>query len=228
MKEIVDLSGPIVSGLWGYYSLPGLEDIVPQTKIEHIAYIEKEGFFSSMLHMSTLTGSYVEGGSHILKDGKNVNDYSVEDFIKPAKVLHVKGVGPKGLVTTEKLEEAAKGIIIDKKDALLIDTGYGVYWDKENYVIDGPNYTPSALEWIIEKDPSIFGVDVPCIEGQWSEGAEEGKGDLLAKLFNNDTLLVAPLVNLDKIKSSSGTVFCLPINVKGISGAPGRVVFIGE
>ncbi len=228
MREIVDLSGVIVSDLWGYYSLPGLEDIVPRVKVEHFAQIEDVGFFSSILHLNTLTGSYIEAGSHILKDGKKIDDYSMEDFIKPAKILHVKGVGPKGLVRPEMLEEAAEGIVINEGDALLIDTGYGAYWNKENYVINGPNYLPSAVEWICDKKPSILGVDVPCIEGQWSEGVEEGKGNLLSMIFESGALLTAPLVNLDKIKSASGTVFCLPLNVKGVSAAPGRVVFIGD
>jgi len=167
----------------------------------------------------------VESGTHMIENSKNLDEYSVEDFIKPAKIIRVPGVREKSVVTREMLE-MNETLKIEKGDALLIDTGYGKRWNKPGYVLKGPNYSQNALEWINEKDISILGVDVPCIEGQWSEGKEEGKGDLIKALFEKDVLLVAPLINLDKIKSKTGTVFCLPINIKGTSGAPGRVIFI--
>jgi kynurenine formamidase len=44
-------------------------------------------------------------------------------------------------------------------------------------------------------------------------------------LFKRNVLLVAPLVNLDQVKSDRGTLYCLPLNVAGTSGAPARVVW---
>ena len=109
---------------------------------------------------------------------------------------------------------------------LLIDTGYGIYWNKDNYVLNGPNYAPSALEWICEQDPSIFGVDVPCIEGQWSEGVEEGKGGLLSKLFKNDAILVAPTCESgeNQIAIRHCLLFYLSM-LRGVSGGSGESCF---
>ncbi len=101
-------------------------------------------------------------------------------------------------------------------------------WNKPGYVLQCPNMLRSALEWVLDRDISIFGVDVPCIEASWSEDDEEEKGGLLGELFKRGVLLVAPLVNLDRIKSDSGKLVCLPLSIRGTSGAPARVVFIED
>ncbi len=44
-------------------------------------------------------------------------------------------------------------------------------------------------------------------------------------IFRRNALLVAPLVNLEKIKSDRGMLYCLPLLVAGTSGSPARVVF---
>jgi kynurenine formamidase len=86
----------------------------------------------------------------------------------------------------------------------------------------------SALEWVLEHEISLFGVDIPCIEASWSEDDSEGKGSMLRTLFERDILLLAPLVNLENVRSRSGTLICLPLKLKGTSGAPCRALFVEE
>jgi kynurenine formamidase len=127
---------------------------------------------------------------------------------------------------------------IDRGDALIIETGWGKMWNKPGYVLQCPNMLKpgyvlqcpnmlkGALEWVLEKDISIFGIDVPCIEASWSEDDEAEKGGLLGEMFKQGVLLVAPLVNLDRVEVDRGTLFCMPMAVKGTSGAPARVLFM--
>ena len=115
---------------------------------------------------------------------------------------------------------------IDRGDALIIDTSWGSMWNKPGYVLQCPNMLKSALQWVLEKDISIFGIDVPCIEASWSEEDEGEKGGLLSEMFRQGVLLVAPLVNLSMIKANTGTLFCLPLSLKGTSGAPARVLYM--
>ncbi len=224
--RIVDLSGRVESGLWGYHELPGLEKIVPRAAVETIATVSENGFFASRVVLSTISGTYVEAGSHILENGRNLEDYSVDDFIRPAKVIKLPGVKPKTLVDADLLEKHAP--VIEKGEALVIGTEWGKRWNKPGYVLECPNYSRDGLEWILSRDISILGVDVPCIEASWSEDDDESKGGLLGEMFSRGILLVAPLINVEKIRGSSGTLVCLPLNLKYTSGAPGRVVFMEE
>ncbi len=224
MRKFVELSGVIEEGLWGYHELPGLENIVPRVAIETVATVKEQDFFSSKIVVSTISGTYLEAGSHILEKGRNLDSYSIEEFIKPVKIVKLPEQPAKSLIDNSMLDAHAPKI--DRGDALIIETGWGKMWNKPGYVLQCPNMLKSALEWVLEKDISIFGIDVPCIEASWSEDDEEEKGGLLGEIFKQGVLLVAPLVNLDRVEADRGTLFCMPLSVKGTSGAPARVLFM--
>lgn len=44
MEKIIDLSGMLENGLWGYHELPGLEEIVPPVEVRTIATVKKNEF----------------------------------------------------------------------------------------------------------------------------------------------------------------------------------------
>lgn len=226
MERFIDISGKIENRLWGYYSLPGLEGIVPGVEIAPIASVREDGFFASKITVSSISGTYLESGSHILEKGKNLDEYSLDDFIKPVRYIRLPVQDRKSLVRASLLIEHAG--TMKKGEALIVDTGWWREWNKPGYVLECPNFASDALDWVIEQCPSIFGVDVPCIESSWSEDAEESKGGLLGELFAGGSLLVAPLVNLGGILKERGRLFCLPLPVTGTSGAPARVLYCEE
>jgi kynurenine formamidase len=226
MKNVIDLSGPMQNGLWGYHELPGLEGIVPHVEVETIATVKEDGFFSSRVVLSTISASYVEAGSHIIENAKNLDEYPPERFIRPAKIVRLPVQKPKARIGSALLKEHTPEI--ESGDALIIDTGWGRMWNKPGYVLQCPNLLGEALEWVLEKDISIFAVDIPCIEASWSENDEETKGGLLAEIFGREILLTAPLVNLERVKNHTGTLICPPLSIKGTSGAPARIVFVED
>jgi len=231
MKNIVDLSGMIENGLWGYDSLPGLENIVPQTKVETIATIAKDEFFASKIEVASISGTYLEAGSHMLEHARNLDDYKITDFIKPVKILRLPPQEPKAMINRKMFEDNAPEI--HPGEALIIDTGWWRKWNKPGFVLDSPNFSTDALEWILQQKISILGVDVTVIEGAWTDEAGEPdpgleKGSLLGALFETGALMAAPLVNLGEVKEDRGTLICMPLKVKGTSGAPARIVFMSE
>ncbi|MGQ9615536.1 MAG: cyclase family protein [Spirochaetota bacterium] len=227
MKRYIDLTGKLENGLWSYRVLPGLESLIPPVSIQTIASVMENGFFASKISFSTISGTYVESGSHILDNGKMLDEYHIEDFIKPANIIHLPVQKPRALIDETLLKSHAPAGNF-KGEALLIDTGWGKNWNREGYVLECPNFTRGAIEWVISRGISMFGVDVPCIEGAWSEDVAEEKGGLLSMLFKSDILLVAPLINLEKVKGNMGILYALPLYVAGTSGAPARVVFEEE
>jgi kynurenine formamidase len=226
MKIVIDLTGQMENGMWGYFELPGLAELVQPVRIEEAANVREHGFFSSKISLSTVSACYVEAGSHILEGGRLLEEYPVERFIRPAKIVRLPEQKPRALIGGESLERAAPAI--EKGDALIVDTGWGRMWNRPGYVLTCPNFRKSALRWVLDRNISILAVDVPCIETSWSEDAEEEKGNLLAELFRQDVLLVAPLVNLEKVRGDGGTLVCLPLSVKSVSGAPARVVLMQD
>lgn len=108
MKKIIDLSGRLQEGLWGYYQLPGLENIIPGIEVKTVATVEKDGFFASKIGFSSISGTYMEAGSHILEKGKTLDEYSVEDFIKPVKIIKLPVQKEKALIDAALLEKTRR------------------------------------------------------------------------------------------------------------------------
>ncbi|MBN1834672.1 MAG: cyclase family protein [Spirochaetales bacterium] len=226
MKRYVDLSGKLENGLWSYRELPGLETIIPEVEIETVATVARDGFFASKVSAASISGTYLEAGAHILEDARNLDDYSVEDYIKPATIIRLPRQGEKALIQAELL--AAHAPQIGKGEALIVDTGWGSRWNTPGFVLQCPNFSRSAVEWLLEHEPAICGFDVTCIESSWSEDAVEEKGGLLGLLFKTGALLLAPLVNLDKTRQDRGMLYALPLSAEGMCGAPVRAVWEEE
>ena len=49
---------------------------------------------------------------------------------------------------------------------------------------------------------------------------------MLVPLFQRGILLLAPLVNLDRIQTPRGQLIALPLNIQAVSGAPCRAIFV--
>ena len=226
MKRYTDLSGLVENGLWSYQDLPGLEKIIPLASIETIATVAKDEFFASKITLSSITGTYLESGAHIIEGGRTLDSYGVADFIRPAKIIRLPRQPEKALVDAPLLEAHAPRI--EKGDAVIVQAGWGHRWNGPGYVLSCPNLSKKAVEWILSHGISIFGTDVPCIESAWSDDGASEKGGLLGMMFRKNVLLAAPLVNLEQVKATSGVLYCLPLRVKGTSGAPARVVFEEE
>ena len=43
MKSIVDLSGTIENGMWGYHEIPGAENIIPKVRVEPVSSVKENG-----------------------------------------------------------------------------------------------------------------------------------------------------------------------------------------
>jgi kynurenine formamidase len=223
MKRYIDLSGLVENGLWSYRELPGLQAIIPLASIDTIATVKENSFFSSKISLSTITGTYMESGAHIIEGAKTLDEYPVADFIRPAKIIRLPRQKEKAFIDDTTLAAGAPNI--DWGDAVIVDSGWGSRWNRPGYVRQCPTFSRKAVEWLLARGIAILGTDVPCIESSWSEDAVGEKGGLLGMMFRKDVLLAAPLVNLDEVKGQSGMLYCLPMRVKGTSGAPARIVF---
>lgn len=226
MTEFTDITGRLEPGMWDYRVFPGLEDVIPALSVETMATVDEHGFFGSRIVTSSITGTYLEASSHVLADGRTLDSYTVADFIRPARLLRLGRLAADTLIDRDMLERAAP--TIEPGDALLIDTGWYEQWNAPGYVEHCPKMLPSALEWLLEQQIGLLGVDVPAIEAAWSDGDDSAKGGLLTRLFAQGCLLLAPIVALDKVGADHGRLIALPLPVAGTSGAPVRAILEWE
>ena len=155
-RKIIDLSGELENNLWGYYSLPGMENIVPPVEISTIATVENQGFFASKISVSTISGTYLEAESHVISNGRNLDQYSLDQCILPAKVIQLPTQKPKALISVDLLTQHAPEI--NPGDALLIGTGWDQQWNKPGFVLDSPNLIERPSSGLSTKELLCWGL----------------------------------------------------------------------
>jgi arylformamidase len=222
MPTMIEISGDIEPGLWDYNSLELRGARFPPVTVTRFASISEHGFDAHAISFSTLSGTYTETGAHLIAGEPTVDQLAIHELIRPAKVLRLGQLAPRSLIRTAELERADPGL--QPGDALIIDTGWGARWNSAGYVIDAPAFSATTLDWFLAQPFSILALDTPVMECQWC--GPDDAGELLRPLYERGMILIAPVVNLDQIDSSSGTLISLPLPVKGVAAVPGRVVFV--
>jgi kynurenine formamidase len=214
--------------MWSYNTLPANLDVrLPEFEVQKATRIEDTGFESFRFVMSSLSGTYLETSGHLVEGAPAVSDLTSSDFIRPALVCHLPRKQARDLIHYAEL--AAHCPPVQDGDAVLIECGWGTRWRSPNYVLDGPSFHPDCLPWLLEQPFSVLGVDVPCIQSPWPlpDGAQY-EGNMLLPVFQKGVLLLAPLVNLDKVQASRGELMAFPLHIEGVSGAPCRAFFREE
>jgi len=225
MSTVIDLSGPLYEGMWSYNALPDLAGRLPEFECERLAAVEADGFEAFGYRLSSLTGTYIETGAHMLAGAPLLSDLDPATFLRPAVVCHVPRKGPEELIRGAELE--ANCPPVQPGDALLIECGWGNHWAEADYVTGGPAFHIDCLPWLLAQPFAILGVDVPCIESARSRpDGSETTGNMLVPIFRRGVLLLAPLVNLDQVRTPRGQLIALPLNVRAVSGAPCRAMFV--
>ncbi len=223
MKTIVDLSGPLYNGVWSYNALRSARERLPEFKIDAVTTVASGG--AEILHydMSSLSGTYLETGAHLIEGAPPLSDLDCSRFVRPAVVCHVPRKGARELIHGAEL--AAHCPPIAEGDALLIECGWSSQWRSPAFVTQGPNYHPDCLPWLMSQPISLLGCDIPSMQSPWAApgSPEDGRGMLL-ELFKKGILLLAPIVNLDTVQAPRGELIALPLNAVGASGSPCRAV----
>lgn len=77
--KIIDLTLPLYTGMPVY---PG----DPEASIELIQTLEQNGWNMRRIEMNTHDGTHVNAPVHGIENGKNLDDYSLEQFCGPARI----------------------------------------------------------------------------------------------------------------------------------------------
>jgi len=71
-------------------------------------------------------------------------------------------------VTVEDLQQALskQGVALERGDAVLVHTGWGKLWGKDNarYQATNPGIGVAAAEWLTRQNPILVGADTPPVE----------------------------------------------------------------
>lgn len=178
------------------------------------------------LTMGTHTGTHIDAPLHFIKNGKVVDDYSLEHICGEASIVDFSILPEKAEVSESMIIEALGS---DKcPERIIFRFDWDKHLGKSKYYIDHPFLSISACKWLADNGCKVIALDTPQPDNPLN--GRHGKQDapnhkiLLAK----DVLIVEYLVNISKIESRKAKLIVAPLKIKNADGAPARVFAICE
>ncbi len=216
--RIIDITGPIHNDMWTYgppYPEVRIAEIQTPDWIPYPTY-------SWQFILGGQTGTYLETGLHMKRGRPGIIDIPVESLVmRDAVVLKVEGKEHKDdAVALEDLKRCAADI--REGDAVFVCVGRDKKWRDADYVTDSPYMTREAMDWIMDHNPFLFGGDWARFES-W-----ENPQLFFQRFFDEEILLLAPVVNLTQVSRPRVKLTVLPMKIEKSAAAPARAILIEE
>lgn len=210
--RILDISLPISSSLpvW-----PGDPAIV----LEQIQSMD-QGSEYNLTHLSSSVhiGTHVDAPRHFLNDGRTVEDLPLEVLTGPCFVAQL----PDDIdaITAEVLESIPLG---DGTKRVLFGTRNSHLWAKgeTNFQPDYVAISEDGAEWLVQHGIQLVGVDYLSV------APYEDSVPTHRVLLQAGVIIVEGL-NLSQIPRGFYDLYCLPLKLVGVEGAPARAILVSR
>lgn len=216
--KIVDITGPIYTGMWSYCpEYPGaVITELPQPEFLKGRY----PVYCQKFEIGGQTGTYIETKAHVDKSANPVSELPVDKFILDCAIIRLskKEAGEK--ITLEEVKSRSGPL--HPGEAVLLSTGWDSRWRDPLYVEGSPFISREAAEWLIDKGITLLGADLPRFD---NIKQPEFPWKLL---WEKVELVLAPVVNLHQVRKDKVKLIAFPLKIGGACSTPTRAVVIED
>ncbi|MBS3116197.1 cyclase family protein [Candidatus Woesearchaeota archaeon] len=202
--KIIDLSMPLDKKTPTYPGDPSLE-------IKQVAEIEKDSWNEKRIHINTHCGTHLDAPSHMISEGRTLDDFPLEAFSGKGIVIDVR----KKEITLHCL----KDITFPPKSVVLFLTGqadqrYQKYYENAKFL------SKEVAKKLVEQNVKAVGID--------SFSPDEEPFPIHKILLSKNILIIENLINLDKLVNRTFTILFFPLPIKEGDGAPCRAIAFAQ
>lgn len=183
-----------------------------QPKLEVAMTMETDGFREKLLTMYSHTGTHMDAPSHMLENGKNLDDFPIHHFVGEALVIDCRAF--KEEIPLEHLKQYN----LSEIDFVLLKTGWGEKWGTETYFNNFPALTADAAEYLASLHLKGLGVDCISVDRMNNKNFDVHK-----ILMKKDMVMIENLANLHELDGQF-TLHVLPLNIYKADGSPIRAI----
>jgi len=208
MPQIYDISLPIVAGGLIYPGNPPIE-------IEAQQSIAAGGSSNvSTLRFGSHTATHVDAPLHMIDNAAGVDQLKLDVLIGPAVVLSFDDSVLS--VTADHL----RAMDLAGVTRVLLKTRNSSFIRSREFKGDYTYLAPDGAEYLASIGVKLVAIDYLSIE-QFHSGHHRTHKTLLGK-----GIIIVEGVDLSKVKAGRYDLYCLPLSLPGLDGAPTRAVLI--
>ena len=197
----------------------------PDVRVEPMATHEKEARSLMKISFGTHSGTHMDAPFHFIETGKTMDEVDLGNPIRRVFVLSLPKSKEEGAVTVKELEGFEDRIV--QTEGLILNTGWYKKWGTDAYFVNPPYLTIETARWLVERKVAFLGLDSPTVDD--TRGAKAGERlPVHVILLESEVLILEGLANLDELGNGEAKIIALPLKIKGVDGAPARVVGIIE
>jgi len=199
----------------------------PAVVIEKVAKTASSSSWLSKISFGSHTATHIDAPSHTIEYGDPIEYYSLENFIGECQVFDFSYLNPGELIKISDFEKVLNGENLDDKKEIKAgarilvktsnsDRGYDEFY--EDFVsLDG-----DCADWLAEKKIALFGIDYLSIKKRGSSD-NRAHNSLLSK-----NIPIIEGLNLKDVTAGNYEIFCPPLKLTGVDGAPARAILINR
>ena len=209
MSKYIDISVPVSSDLPTWPGSPAIEF---QRRLD----LEKGDVANdTTINFSVHTGTHVDAPLHFLSEGSSVDQMPLDDLIGSVVVADLSHTE---VVAAEALEQLS---LPSDTERLLIRTRNSQLWQRGDRTFhrDFVALTAEAAQWIVERGIRLIGVDYLSVQ-RFQDGPKTHLNLLQAEV------VIIEGLNLANVPVGDYELICMPLKLKGVEGAPARVVLV--
>lgn len=180
---------------------------------------DSDGFSLKTLTTAMHVGTHLDAPSHYLASGSSVESIPLDKTIGFATKIKVSLHD--NLIKTEEIDMAYHNAY-QKHSKIVIETGFSNECDTPEYFQSFPAFEPSIIDFLLDNQIELIGVDMPSVRFFKSGSAEAHHA-----ILGHDIVIVENLINLDKLDDEF-FLLCQPLKLSGFDGSLIRAVGINR
>ena len=201
--NFIDLSHQINNNMISYTS-------EEKVYLNSIYSIDDDGFEVCRLNLTTHSGTHVDAPSHMIKNGINIEEINLENFIGKALVLH-------HTLNTPIPLEILNNINLNNIDFLFFYTGAEILWNDKSFLTDFKVPSRKLIDKICNSNLKGVGIDAISIDSYSSKDFYNH-----VNLLKNGKVIYECLNNLSLLKDKYFHFYGLPLKITKGDASPVR------
>ena len=189
----------------------------PTILIERISKMEEGAdVIVSNFAIGVHTGTHIDAPLHFLRDGSLIEDISLKVLTGRVYVLELPAVD---LITAKVLEDAE---IPPRTRRIIFKTTNSKLWHQEplRFHTDFVAVSADGAQYLVDRGVKLVGIDYHSI------APFDNLVDTHQILLRAGIVIVEGL-DMTEVSQGRYTLYCLPLNLIGVEGAPARAILIG-